>query len=191
MTCLVRIAPPRTQSEFALRFFFTAVGVFCSAGGLAWGLAKLAREGASVQEPLHIPPPLWVSTLLLAIGSAFLLRAAHHVRLERQPTFRRSLLVALAAGTLFVGVQTYGLWSLVRGIPAEDVATGASAFVLAAAVLHGLHFTLALLFLIFVTLRALADRYDHEYSWGVTICGLVWHALFVMWIVILAVFAII
>jgi len=46
----------------------------------------------------------------------------------------------------------------------------------------------ALLFLVFIYLRALADRYDHEYSWGVTFCGWFWHGLGIIWITIVAVF---
>ena len=58
------------------------------------------------------------------------------------------------------------------------------------AALHGMHFVVAVLFLSYVTVRALADRYDHEYYWGVSVAAWFWHALGVVWIGILAVFAI-
>jgi cytochrome c oxidase subunit III len=43
---------------------------------------------------------------------------------------------------------------------------------------------------VWVTLSALSDRYDHEYYWGVKICALFWHALGIVWLVILMAFLI-
>jgi heme/copper-type cytochrome/quinol oxidase subunit 3 len=51
--------------------------------------------------------------------------------------------------------------------------------------LHGMHFVVALLFLCHITVQAMADRYDHEYYWGVTVCAWFWHALGVAWVAIL------
>jgi heme/copper-type cytochrome/quinol oxidase subunit 3 len=155
-------------------------------GGLAALLIHLT-PAVAVGSRWRFPPAFAVSTLLLAGGSASLVRAVHQVRLERQRAFRRSLLFALAAGILFVGVQSWGLWWLAGQQNAESAQTGPNAFVLVFAVLHAIHFTVALLFLAWVTLRALADRYDHEYYWGVSLCGYLWHALGIVWLVILGV----
>ena len=91
--------------------------------------------------------------------------------------FRRSLIGALVAGTLFVGVQSYGLKCLMRNQVADETQTGANAFIAIMVALHAMHLSLALLFLIWVTLNALADRYDHEYFWGVRVCAWFWHGL--------------
>jgi heme/copper-type cytochrome/quinol oxidase subunit 3 len=56
--------------------------------------------------------------------------------------------------------------------------------------MHGVHFIVALLFVAFVFLQGLANRYDHEYSWGVTFCAWFWHALGIIWLVIVAGFVI-
>mgnify|MGYP006359933385 CR=1 FL=1 len=86
-----------------------------------------------------MPPAFAVSTLLLIAGSLAMSKAVAAVRREKQRDFRHQLLVALAAGTLFMGVQAYGLWSL---LPAErtagDASTGATPFVLMLAALHAL-----------------------------------------------------
>ena len=104
--------------------------------------------------------------------------------------FRQWMLTALVVGILFVAVQSYGLWSLMQNQNPMAVPTDVNSFVFVFAALHGMHFVVAMLFLVFVTLRALADRYDHEYYLGVTVCAYFWHALSVIWICILAVFAI-
>jgi cytochrome c oxidase subunit 3 len=174
-------------SKFALRFFASTIGVVALAAGIAKGLVWLS--GGRVAQQL-VPPVFWGTTLLLAAGSFELHRAVASVRRERQRPFRRALIAALATGTLFVGLQSYGLWCLLQFPEATDAQTGIKAFVFMLTFLHGMHFTVALGFLVFITLRALADRYDHEYYWGVAACGYFWHCLGLVWIAILAVFAI-
>ena len=49
---------------------------------------------------------------------------------------------------------------------------------------------MALLFVVFVTVNGFADRYDHEYYFGVRVCTAFWHILCVVWLAILGVFAI-
>lgn len=189
---MLRLTGPsssRGESAFAVRFIVVSAVVYTVAGLIA---AVLLRFGSSLftTEWRVIPPAFYASTLLLAAGSGFLIRASYHVRREKQTPFRRCLIVALVTGTLFVAVQSFGLALLLTRQNAADVATGVNAFVFVFVALHALHFALALWFLIFVTLRAFADAYDHEYSWGITVCGWFWHALATAWTAILAVFVI-
>jgi cytochrome c oxidase subunit III len=185
-----RTLPP---SDFALRLILATAAVYAVAGGLAYTLVALGRRFAAPSSPGTIPPALWASTLLLGVGSWWLQRAIGYVRLERQRPFRRCLLIALGAGTLFVAVQSFGLWCLLeRRPPIEPDEQGDStvpAFVFIG--LHALHFLLALFALVYVTIRAVTDRYDHEYFWGVTACATFWHFLGIVWLVILGVFAVI
>ncbi len=178
------------QSRLALRFFAVSVGVLLAAALVAALLHRVL--GRPVAGAATIFPPAFAATTLLLLAGSFALgRAVRFVRLERQRPFRRWLQGAVVAGTLFLGVQTYALWSLV---PAERTAqaasTGVTAFVLMLAGLHGLHMTVAVLFVVLVTLQALADRYDHEYYWGVTCCAWFWHLLGIVWLGILTVCAI-
>jgi cytochrome c oxidase subunit 3 len=178
------------QSRQAVWFFVTAAGVLGVGIGIASLLARWLGRPAEVPD-VWFPPAFGVSTLLLLAGSVALHNAVSAVRRERQHQFRRWLLAGLAAGTLFVGVQGYGLWTLLpaeRG--AEEASLGVTPFVLMLATLHALHLGVALLFLAFVATRAFADRYDHEYYWGVRFCAWFWHALGVAWALILAIFAI-
>lgn len=177
-----------TTGPFARRFFRAALGVFTVAAVISTLLAFAfpPRE----QAELRLPPAFAVTTALLILVSGALVRAVSCVRRERQHPFRRSLRAALVGGTLFVGVQGFGLLCLLASKHPGDPQTGALAFVFVFAAMHGMHVTIALLFLLFVTLRAQADRYDHEYYWGVTVTGWFWHALGIAWLVILAVISI-
>ena len=176
--------------RLAVWFFRAAVAVFALAAGLAWLLIRVVPT-VMPESGVGFPGAFWFSTLLLGIGSVLLHRATAEVRREHQPTFRRAVLAALVVGMLFIGVQSFGLWCLLEQQRPAEVATGAGAFVFVFSVLHGLHFLLALLFLVFVTVRSLVGRYDHEYYWGVLVCGYFWHALGILWLVILAVFAVV
>jgi heme/copper-type cytochrome/quinol oxidase subunit 3 len=180
----VLILPSR--SEFAVRFAVVSALLLILACALAAVLMRIfpIPDGRS---PTQFPPAFVVSTILLIVGSISLSRARGYVRRERQLQFRRALLIGLTAGTLFVTTQTYALTWLIRQQRPTEVQVGAGAFVAVIASLHAMHFVVALMFLVFVTVRAFADRYDHEYYWGVTVCTWFWHALGVAWLVVLAV----
>lgn len=174
------------QSRFAVHFFGLTVALLSAALLAAEALIHYvgyARSGGSVR----LPPALILSTACLAAGSWFLQSAWSDVRRERQRPFRKQLLWALAAGTAFVALQFFGLWCLLQNQSGEAESSGANAFVFVFAAMHVMHFTVALLFLVLVTLRAHADRYDHEYYWGVTVCACFWHFLGVVWLAILGV----
>jgi cytochrome c oxidase subunit III len=179
-----------SPSQVALRFFAAAALAFSTAGIVALLLIDLHRNfGAGVARA--VPPAFLASSLLLFGASTAMGRAVGAVRIERQRSFRRSLVAALALGALFVGVQSYGLSCLLENEQTRASATTTEhAFAFVLTTLHGLHVTVALLFLSFVTVRALGGRYDHEYYWGVTCCAWFWHVLGIVWLGVLAVFAI-
>jgi cytochrome c oxidase subunit 3 len=174
------------RSNLAVCFFVLSSLLLGTAGGASWLLVRYLGLSTDSQR-LIFPPSFALSTLLLAAGSVMLHRASLFVRVERQRPFRRQLFLALGTGTAFVAVQTYGLISLIvqrEGAIAVGLKQGAFAF----ALMHGVHFIVALMFVTFVMLRALADRYDHERSWGVTFCAWFWHALGAVWLAILGAF---
>ena len=142
-----------------------------------------------------MPIAFGISTVFLFAGSVTLQRAAWLVRVQRLESFRRWLVLSLITGTLFAGIQICGLWRLAQNqtrqgqsLP-ESAETGANAFVAMAAGLHGVHFVIALLFVAWITINAFANRYDHEYSGGVTFCAWFWHTLGIVWLAILTMFA--
>ncbi len=172
--------------RFALTVFGSSAAVFA----LAMLVYQLLRrlEGPPPDSPVQFPPSFCVSTFLLLIVSTSLQWALVNVRRERQPAFRRGLAVALVTGTLFVGVQSFGLHVLLRHTDPAAVSFSAGAFAFVMAALHALHVGVAVMFLVYVTIRSRMDRYDHEYYWGVTVCTFFWHALGIVWMAILAVF---
>jgi cytochrome c oxidase subunit III len=184
-----------TESRFALSLFLLTAGLFAVAGGLAFGLTRILLPPRAIDGTFIVPTAFAFSTTFLICTSAALGRALSTVRRERQRPFRRALLWALAFGTAFVGVQTFGLWCIVQNLAADrnagEAELGATALVLGAAGLHCLHVTVALMVLSYVTLRGLSDQYDHEYSFGVAACAWFWHILGVLWIFILGAYGVV
>jgi cytochrome c oxidase subunit 3 len=173
----------------AVRFILVSAAIYAVCLSLAAALIHFLPPRPDPGKVVF-PAAFWFTTVLLAVGSGSLQYGASCVRRERQKSFRQSLVIALVAGTLFVGFQIYGLECLISNQVADEVQTSANAFIVVIGALHAIHFSLALLFLVWVTLSALADRYDHEYSWGVSLCAWFWHALGIVWLLILVIFAI-
>ena len=176
------------KSRLALGFLGLILILFSVAAGVADVGIRLSARASDTTTRI-MPIPFWISSGLLAAGSLTLQRAAWHVRCQRLQPFRKLLLWSLVIGTLFVGVQTSGLWLLVSQHDPRTAETGANAFVVMVAGLHGVHFLIALLFVAWITVNAFANRYDHEYSWSVTFCAWFWHTLGIVWLTILTLFA--
>jgi cytochrome c oxidase subunit 3 len=179
----------QSPSRLALCFFalsLVAVGI----ATLAFWVLVDNTNFQPANDKLVIPPAFYFSSVTLLLGSWTLMRAEHFVKLEKQIPFRRNLTYAVLVGTVFVSVQSYGLWCLLEAQKVSPATSDLKDAVFVFALMHGLHFVVALMFVLFVWLRAIADRYDHEYSWGVTVCTWLWHALGVIWIVIMGAFAV-
>ncbi len=179
-----------SPSNLSLRFFAVTVLLGLFTAGASWSLIQWGSQLEIQNGDRRIPFVFLVTTVLLVSGSVVMQRGVRYVRIEQQRPFRRNLFLALLVGVLFVPLQCFGLWCLIQSIRPDDALTGASGFVFVFAGLHGMHFAVALLFLAYVTVKALANRYDHEYYLGVAACALFWHALGVAWAVIFGVLVI-
>lgn len=178
------------QSSLAPRFFLATVGQACVCILLSVGLAQ-ALGAPPPTKRLSLPGAFQVATLFLFLGSWFLHKAHGWVRLEKQKEFRRSLLLGLGSAVLFVSTQTYGLWGFVKGtVDYHDPQLNSHGFVFMFTALHAMHFVVAQSVLLWVTMAAFRDRYDHEYYLGVTFASWFWHVLGVAWLAILWVFTI-
>ena len=176
------------RSNLALCFFLLSAATLSVSIGGAWLMIQ-ASSFVPTEGRFRFPPAFAVSTVLLILGSLSLQAASFHIRCERQRLFRRRMLQSLVVGIAFVMFQTQGLSCLLpQQKAAREIGLRDGAF--AFALMHGVHFIVALLFVVFVFLQGLANRYDHEYSWGVTFCAWFWHALGIIWLVIVAGFVI-
>ena len=179
------------QTLMARRFFLATILQAGVCAGLALLLA--AVFGAPAPAPsVRLPAAFKLATVCLALGSWFLHTSRDYVRQEKQAEFRRALAQALGFAVLFVGVQSFGLWGFMKATTDyQNTQVNTHGFVFMFATLHAMHFLIAQSVLLWVTLAAYCDRYDHEYYFGVTVATWFWHALGIAWLAILFVFSII
>ena len=178
------------QSMMARRFFLATVAQAAVCIALALLLAWIFKAPATTAR-IRLPMAFRFGTAFLLFGSWFLHVSLKHVKIERQAEFRRSLLLALTFAVLFVGVQSYGLWGFIQGTrDYQNPQMNTHGFVFMFSALHAMHFLVAQSVLLWVTLAAHCDRYDHEYYFGVTFAMWFWHALGIAWLAILWVFSI-
>lgn len=176
--------------SLARRFYLATLLQAAAVLLFGMGLALIfGRQEPS--EHIRLPWAFAVSTVFLAVGSFYLEKAHAMVRRERQLEFRESLTKAFLFAMLFVSVQGYGLWAIDKGTRTpEHAQIGMHGFLVMLTALHGMHFLVAQSVLLWVKLSAAADRYDHEYYWGVTFAKWFWHILGIVWMAILFVFTI-
>lgn len=178
------------QSQMARRFFLATLAQAAVCLGLAAVLAAIFGSPPQ-SERIRLPVAFRFGTVFLMAGSWFLHVSRNYVRQERQREFRRSLTLALLFAVLFVGVQSFGLWGFMKSTADyQNPQLNTHGFVFMFASLHALHFLIAQSVLLWVTLAAFFDRYDHEYYFGVTFASWLWHVLGIVWLAILWVFSI-
>lgn len=137
---------------------------------------------------IHLPPVLWLSTLVILLSSVALHYAGHCVALERQTQFRRAMGFTAALGTVFLIVQAPALFALVQS--QQDVAQvniRLYALIVSLVILHGLHVIGGLVPLFVITAKAYKGKYDHEHHHPVVHFAMYWHFLDVVWIVMFSV----
>ena len=178
-------------SRMAARPSRLAVGWFVATSlvvGCAGLCSLLLATALGKPSPAVLPLAFLVSTLMLAGVSAGLFEAERSARHEKQPRLRTMLAASLAAAVLFLAVQSVALTALVAGLSPTEAPLGPTAWLFVAVALHALHVAAGVGWLTYATLRGLAGHYDHEYRLGLAACGWCWHALGVVWLVILASF---
>lgn len=152
---------------------------------------SILAQGPEVYAPLRLPMSFWISTLLLVLVSIFLQRACWLVHREKQVGFRRWLIWALAAATVFVFIQSSGMYDLLtqhRSQPDGSMKVYGMSFALS--FIHALHVLGGMVFLGFIIYQAFRDRYDHERHWAVDHCASYWHFLDVVWACMLITFVV-
>lgn len=179
------------KPKIARRFFLATVLQAMASFGL-FAVLVFLHSPKPPSDTVYLPVAFQYGTVFLILGSYFLHLAVREVRVEHQLQFRRALMIALGFAVLFVGVQSYGLWEFTKGVADyKSPQTNAHGFTLVFVAIHAMHFLIAQSILLWVTLCAFADRYDHEYYWGVVFASWAWHGLGLVWIVVLCTFGIV
>ena len=182
---------PRRAEAVGMWLFLAALAMLFFAAMLGYLIVRgrMAEQSAAA---LHVPWPLWASTVVLIVSSLFIERAKRLVQREKQSSFRRAMIASLVLSVLFVLVQTPSLISLLE-THAEMKATGVGLYglVFVLITLHALHILGGLIPLFITTRKALRGTYDHEQYAPVARLAMYWPFLDVVWLLMFAVFVVV
>ncbi len=187
--------PPQTAT-IGMWLFLSSLAMLFAASMFGYAFIRLMGPHSPDVGTVHMPPLLWLSTILVLAASGTIHLASRAVRAERQTELRRYLLITLLLAAAFVAVQTPAMISLIgqhfdnvrAAVALNDGVTSAPAnriygLVFFLVLVHALHVLGGIVSLGWVTYRANRGAYDHESFGGVKHAAMYWHFLDVVWLV--------
>ena len=166
--------------------FLASLAVLFIAAIVGFLIVRLRADGGPPTAPLRLPIGMWAATMVLLAGSVSIHRALHAIRGGRQTACSRLLAVALVLGVLFLAVQSWNWWELIRRSLTASSNLGAFTFFMLTG-LHAAHVIGGFALLAIVWERSRRGRYDGQLHSGVTYAAMYWHFLDGVWLVLFAV----
>ena len=134
----------------------------------------------------RLPAGLWLATVVLVAGSVTIHRALRSIRLGDRAALIRWLQATLALAVVFLSVQSWNWWGLIRlHLTAASNLYAFTFFMLTG--LHAAHVIGGIALLVIVLARSLRGRYGSDHHGGVTYAAMYWHFLDAIWLVLFAV----
>lgn len=166
------------------------LGIFLAVVGALFALlisAYLSRMGGADWWGIPIPGLLWVNTAALAASSVALQWAKTEARLDRRDRLNTALAAAFAMAFLFVAGQVLAWWQLMsEGYVLADNPSNSFFYMITG--LHGLHILGGLFVLGRTAIRARIGP-AARVRLGVELCAIYWHFMFIVWLILFALFA--
>jgi heme/copper-type cytochrome/quinol oxidase subunit 3 len=181
-------------------FLLSEVMFFASLIG-SYIILRFANPEAFAEPGVVLNVPLTgVNTFILICSSVTMVKAFAAIENGDQTWLKRWLLATALLGAIFVGIQAveYTVLAHEGFVPvAADYAAlgrdgtgpmeggplyGATFYTMTG--FHGLHVTIGVLCLLFVSMRAFQGKYTRESHGGVEIVGLYWHFVDLVWIIL-------
>lgn len=177
-----------SAGRFGMALLLASLGMLFAASVLGYVILRVQAIGELENVP-GLPGALWVSTLVLIASSGTIHLALMAARNSHRALGSAALAISLLLGLVFLGLQSIAwrellaqhqaMWDEVADLPRYMIA---SFYVLTA--LHAAHVVGGIVPLAVVTARSMRGRYDAEHHEGVYYCGMYWHFLDGVWIVL-------
>jgi heme/copper-type cytochrome/quinol oxidase subunit 3 len=155
-------------------------------------ILRFAHPDAWTEPGTVLNVPLTAAnTFILIVSSVTMVKAFAAIEHGDQRRLRLWLLATVLLGALFLSVQVFEYIKLAGHgfVPAvaRYAAEGGPLYGMTFYIMtgfHGLHVTIGVLCMAFVTLKAFRGRYTREAHGGVEAIGLYWHFVDLVWIVL-------
>jgi len=134
----------------------------------------------------RLPSGLWLATAALVAGSVTIDRAHRAIRRGERTLCTRWLLATTVLALVFLSVQSWNWWGLIRlHLTAASNLYAFTFFMLTG--LHAAHVVGGVVLLLVVLARSLRGRYGSGRYGGVTYAAMYWHFLDAIWLLLFAV----
>ncbi len=180
------------RSEQGAWLFIASLSVFfvsCTILYAIYVMLRIAPQAGQMQ-PFYLPRMFLLTTVNMLAISVLLHMAVEAVRRERQADFNRYIVLAFVLSIIFFVIQGSALSWMVGELmkPSATIRNlyGLTFFLVIVHALHVVGGVAGLTFLLFGISR---EHYDHERNFPVRFCALYWHFLDIVWILMLASFA--
>ncbi|MHC5025125.1 MAG: cytochrome c oxidase subunit 3 [Planctomycetota bacterium] len=175
--------------RLGMLLFLTSLAMLFAASVIGYAVVRHERGPGPVELP-PLPRLLWLSTILLLLGSATIQSAVKCTREGRPASSRRALLATTILCLGFLAVQAACWWQWLETVGdewarSEPYRIALSGFYVFTGI-HALHVLGVLVGLGFVIGRAIRGRDTAAHHPGVLFIAWYWHFLDVVWIILFA-----
>lgn len=180
------------RSEQGAWIFIASLSVFFVSCTLLYAIYVWLRVAPAEEgiQPFFLPRSFLLTTVNMVAVSVLLHLAVEAVRRERQVDFSRYIVLSFILSLVFFAIQGSALSWMVGQLMRPDASLknlyGLTFFLVIVHALHVVGGVAGLTFLLFGISR---KKYDHERNFPVRFCALYWHFLDVVWLLMLASFA--
>ena len=134
----------------------------------------------------RLPAGMWLATMVLVAGSVTIERARRAMRRGERTPCARWLQATLALSVVFLSVQLWNWWGLIRvRVTAASNLYAFTFFMLTG--LHAAHVVGGIVLLVVVSVRCRRGHYGSDHHGGVTYAAMYWHFLDAIWLLLFAV----
>lgn len=161
-------------------FIFTEIMLFGSFF-MAYFFIRVSNGAEWMPPGQDLPVNVALANSVILLSSSVTLHwALHGIKHNNRQALKAGLIMTIALGACFLGVQINEYANLGFAPAASAQAT----VFYSLTGLHGAHVAIGLIILSVVLTRALRGHYSPEQHWGVEVPGVYWHFVDAMWIVV-------
>lgn len=180
------------RSEQGAWLFLGSLTVFfisCMILYAIYVLLRIAPQAGEVQ-PFYVPRSFLLTTVNLVAISILLHLAVAAIRMEKRVDFSRYIILAFVLSLVFFGTQGTGLaWMVTEMQKPGAVMQNLYGLTFFLVIVHALHVVGGVAGMVFLLFGLMRESYDHERHFPVRFCAMYWHFLDLVWVIMLASFA--
>ncbi|MBX3423319.1 MAG: heme-copper oxidase subunit III [Pirellulaceae bacterium] len=180
------------RSLQGVMLLFVSLGVFFFSSLILYAIYVVMRVGpeAGSIRPFYLPPIFVLTTVILVAISTLLHLAVQASRQQKLTDLARYIGISFVLSLLFFLVQGIALnWMIQQLLQPADTMLNLYGFTLFLVLVHAAHVIGGVAGMIFLLFGLARGAYDHESHFPVRFCALYWHFLDIVWIIMLACFA--